>query len=225
MNEIKIQLTKNPEDVQDNTSLAELLKKVMAFNEQVIQLIKEKSVPGPKGVKGDKGEKGEQGEQGQSIVGQQGVKGDKGEQGEKGEQGLQGKDGKDGLNGKDGRDGSPDTAEQIADKLNTLEEKIDVKVIKGLQKMFRSLELSIQETKGKFGGGMGTPMHETFSCNGVLTSFTLSNRVAANGNAAWIYYQGQFLVKTTHWSILGKTLSLTFTPDNGTNVDVTYIRS
>lgn len=58
------------------------------------------------------------------------VKTIKGEQGERGEAGI---DGVDGKNGDNGKDGSPDTAEQIADKLNTLEGVIDIKVIKDLE--------------------------------------------------------------------------------------------
>jgi hypothetical protein len=50
---------------------------------------------------------------------------------QKGSNGRDGIDGLDGLNGKDGKDGSPDKPKDIADKLNTLENVIDPKVIKG----------------------------------------------------------------------------------------------
>lgn len=65
-------------------------------------------------------------------------KGDKGDKGEDGKDGIDGKDGLDGLDGADGKDGvdgldgSSDTPEDIAVKLNTLENAIDKKVIKGL---------------------------------------------------------------------------------------------
>lgn len=57
---------------------------------------------------------------------------------------LKGKDGKD---GEAGEDGSPDTPEEIATKINTLEEKIEVKTIKGLR---HSLEVL---SRGRPGGG------------------------------------------------------------------------
>jgi hypothetical protein len=82
-----------------------------------------------------KGDKGEQG-----IQGEQGPQGDPGRDGIDGINGTNGLDGKDGLEGPvgaqgvPGNDGSPDTPNQIAEKLNTLEEVIDKKVIKGLLK-------------------------------------------------------------------------------------------
>ena len=54
----------------------------------------------------------------------------------KGEDGKDGQDGKDGVDGKDGKDGSPDTGENIVDKINALsldeENKIDASHIKNL---------------------------------------------------------------------------------------------
>src|SRR3990167_8175917 len=78
-----------------------------------------------------------------------GLKGRDGKNGCDGEDGLNGKDG---VSGKDGKDGSLDTPEQISNKLNTLEEKIEQKVIKGLDKRFASLQHSIKATKGGGGG-------------------------------------------------------------------------
>lgn len=76
-------------------------------------------------------------------------------------QGRSGKHGAPGLPGKDGiteviyRDGSPDTPEQIAEKINSLQEKIDVKSIKGLVQLIQNLKRAIQEKKhgGDIGGG------------------------------------------------------------------------
>lgn len=79
-----------------------------------------------------KGEKGERG-----LQGKKGDKGERGLQGEKGERGIQGERGEIGLRGDagdKGKDGSPDTPNQIADKLNTLNEKVEIKVIKNLEK-------------------------------------------------------------------------------------------
>ena len=79
------------------------------------------------------------GKDGESITGdkgEQGIQGLKGDNGLNGKDGQNGIDGKNGINGKDGqngKDGSSDTAKQIADKLNTLKEVIDISVIKGLK--------------------------------------------------------------------------------------------
>ena len=71
-----------------------------------------------------------------------------GKDGVRGKDGLNGKDGKDGFNGidgvngkpgRDGLDGSPDTAEQVRDKLETLEgeDRLDSKHIKNLPKWIK----------------------------------------------------------------------------------------
>lgn len=44
-----------------------------------------------------------------------------------------------GVQGTPGKDGSPDTAEQIADKLNTLEEKVELSVLKGWKEFIANL--------------------------------------------------------------------------------------
>ncbi len=228
--EIKIVLKKNSEDGESNMLLADLLKKVLAMNDQVIKLIREKTIPGPKGPKGDS----ITGPQGDSIEGPPGPQGDKPIAGEDYSIPKDGKDGKDGESikgdkgdtGKDAEDGSPDTPKQIITKLNTLEEQINVKSVRGLSEIITGLRRAIQSVRSfKGGGGMGDPVHQTFSGNGSLTSFTLSNNVAANGKAAWVYVNGQFQVNTTHWSISGKTLTLTFTPTSSETIDITYIRT
>lgn len=88
---------------------------------------------GEKGEKGDTGEQGERGEKGDSIVGAQGAQGKAGKDGV-GIDGKDGENGQDGQNGGDGKDGSPDTAEQVRDKLQTLtkEQRLDASAIKGI---------------------------------------------------------------------------------------------
>jgi len=54
---------------------------------------------------------------------------------------------------------------------------------------------------------------------------SLTNNVAAGGRAIWAYYQGQFLVYGTHYTVNGNVLILTI--DNlvdNTYLDITYIR-
>jgi len=82
---------------------------------------------------------------------------------------VPGKDGKDGVtpsvdvdeiirivvslipppkNGEDGTNGSPDKPIEIADKLNTLEEKVEMRVIKGLALALKNLQRAIREKGG-----------------------------------------------------------------------------
>lgn len=61
---------------------------------------------------------------------------------QKGDSGRDGIDGLDGLNGRDGKDGSPDKPKDIADKLNTLENVIDPKVIKGSSEYVNRTDLN-----------------------------------------------------------------------------------
>lgn len=70
-------------------------------------------------------QKGDNGEDGKD--GRDGIDGKDGLNGRDGKDGTDGKNGKDGV---DGKDGSPDTPEQIVEKINTLENVIDIKTIK-----------------------------------------------------------------------------------------------
>ena len=90
----------------------------------------DKGDPGPIGPKGEGGPKGEDGKDGND--GKDGKRGEEGEKGVKGDRGEAGKDGEDGQDGKDGQDGSPETADEIVRKINSLPDniwspKIDIK--------------------------------------------------------------------------------------------------
>jgi hypothetical protein len=127
--------------------------------------------------------------------------------------------------GKDGNNGSSDKPEEIADKLNTLEEKVEIKVIKGLKNYFDNINRKIQDVKSSKGGGMGNVEHKTFSVGSTTTSSDIGSKVAASGNAIWVYYNGQFLVKGTHYTISGTIINWLETFSDNTFVDITYIRS
>jgi hypothetical protein len=153
------------------------------------------------------------------------LRGPKGEDGRPGENGKNGDDGKPGENGKNG---SPDTPRQIADKLNTIKESVDISVIKGLEKVILGLQKAIREKRekggGPGGGGMGNAVPQSFSVGASTTSITLSGAVASNGRAIWLNYQGQQQAYGTHFTVAGKVVTLLFTPVNGTFIDVIYIR-
>lgn len=225
--EIKLVVQKSSEQLEDTSVLSTLLQKVMEMNERIVALIQEKAIPGPQGPRGLQGMHGEKGEQGESIVGPQGIPGVAGEKGDKGNNGERGERGKDGTDGKDGKNGSPDTAEQVAGKLNTLKDVLDIDTIKGLRKAIDTLGKATQEANSKKlgGGGMGDWTHQTFSTSSATTTVTLNDDVAAGGNAILVRYNGQLLFHNSQYTISGRVITFTFTLDDSTTVDVTYVRA
>ena len=140
-----------------------------------------------------------------------------------------GEKGDPGEPGKKGDDGSPDTANQIAGKLNTTQETVDMSVIKGLQKELASIkrEVSRKEKGGGGGGGMGQVQHESTNISSATTQVTTAYKIAGNGYAIMgAYYQGQLIMRGTHYTVGGdrKTLSLLFTPQDSTVIDIIYVR-
>lgn len=85
---------------------------------------------GPQGECGPEGPRGPIGPTGPQGI--PGMKGDRGEAGPAGRDGRDGRDGQDGKDGKDGKDGSPDTGDQIIEKINGASEQIDYSRIKNL---------------------------------------------------------------------------------------------
>ena len=94
-------------------------------------------------------------------------------------------------------------------------------------KKLRDIQRAKREKGG--GGGLSLPVSQTFSGDGATTSFTLNSKVAAGGAAIWVYYNGQYLVPTTHFTITNNaanaTIALTFTPDDGTSIDTLRLRA
>lgn len=146
--------------------------------------------------------------------------------------GLTGEAGKDGMSiiGPAGKDGSPDTPKQVRDKLESLrgEERLDKSAIKGLD----DLEKRIQLGASRGGGGMSRLAlqlalgklikHKTFITSSATTTSTLSERVAGDV-CIWLRYNGQMLVYGTHYTISGTTITYTFTLDDSSTVEATWI--
>lgn len=178
-----------------------------------------------KGDKGDKGRDsvvpgpiGPRGQDGKSITGSRGpegkastVPGPKGDKGDKGD------------------NGSPDKPEEIATKLNTLEGAVDMKVIIGLQEMFANIQRAFnRREKGggsSSGGGMGNWVHERWSISSATTTVSLTSNIAAGGYAHIFRYNGQVLDLDTDYTVNGKTITLLFTPQDGTVASIAYVRS
>lgn len=71
--------------------------------------------------------------------------------GKKGFDGLDGKDGVNGKDGKDGKDGSPDTKEQVRDKLEELKdsERLDISAIKGTESLIEEIAKKVAKKEVK----------------------------------------------------------------------------
>lgn len=93
---------------------------------------------------------------------------------------------KQGMQGDAGKDGSPDTGEEIAQKLNTLEDVVDQKVIKGLGKWQKMVMRMIKESiKPYLHGGGSSTSTSTGSGYQLTTSGTVNgtNKVFAFATA------------------------------------------
>lgn len=106
-------------------------------------------------VKGDRGDDGDDGKDGVD-----GRDGSDGRDGRDGKDGLKGRDGKDGVNGRDGvngvngKDGSPDTPEEVVEKVNLSSTKIRRNKVEGLDEMEKNIDDKLQRFRGGtiFGG-------------------------------------------------------------------------
>lgn len=121
---------------------------------------------------------------------------------------------------------------EIATKLNETTETVEISVIKGLMKALEDLKREIKSVaqikkQGGGGGGMGNIQHETNAISSATTTVTTQYSISQNGyGIIGAYYQGQLLFRGTHYTVGGdrKTLTLTFTPDDNTNIDIVYVR-
>lgn len=118
-------------------------------------------------------------------------------------------------------------AEVIAERLNTTTESVDQSVIKGLAEELATLKREVRKKSDKGGGGgggMGNVQHETKAVSSATTTVTTTYTVSGGGYAIWAYYQGQLIMRGTHYTVSGKTITLLFTPQDSTFIDIIYIR-
>ncbi len=196
----------------------------------------EKGDTGPQGKQGPQGDPGPQGPKGDSIVGPRGPQGEKGDSvvGPKGDKGDPGKD------------GSPDSAKQIATKLNTLAEVLEISVIKGLRaeltKAIRSQiklggtgdsvvagsNITITRVNGRkviasTGGAVATIYSETptGTIDGANKIFTTAHTITTVISFA---LNGQF-IHPSEYSASGTTITFVTAPDaslSGTPFTISY---
>lgn len=72
--------------------------------------------------------------------------------------GIDGRNGVDGVNGTDGKDGSPDSAEQIVEKINAGDALLDQEAVKGLPALEKKVE-QIELRPSKIGGAKGIGLY------------------------------------------------------------------
>lgn len=143
-------------------------------------------------IKGDRGEKGEPGKNGvdgkdSSVIGPQGERGERGIPGEDGKsvmgpQGPQGERGADGesvtgprgKDGKSGTDGSPDTPEEIIQKINKSNTLIHKDKIEGLDEFETMARTADANTRSFMNTGSYVYSYDlSASLDGVTKTFTL----------------------------------------------------
>jgi hypothetical protein len=116
------------------------------------------------------------------------------------------------------------TAEKMAREMESLPQNKKLDYEKGLKNTPNN---STQYGSGlvRSGGGMGNWEHQVFNTSSATTSITLSRNVAAGGSAILVRYQGQLLAHGVQYTISGKVITFTFTLQDSTFVEVTYVRT
>jgi len=124
----------------------------------------------------------------------------------------------------------PVLATRIRDALELLQddERLDASAIKGLEEVMKKW---MKDVDGKITTAVGSisvpsptnwTKHQSVSLSSGTTTYSLTEAPAHDGKACIVRYEGQVLDETTHYSFNGTDITLTFDPDNGTTLSVTY---
>lgn len=178
---------------------------------------------------------GEKGDRGDSIIGPAGRNGRDGVDGKDGRDGksVKGKDGRDGksIKGKDGKDGREIKTSELLKKINEATGGVKITSVAGLEEWLKNLQRAIREKtvqkggSGGGGGGMGNWLHETFSVSSATTTVTTASRAAAGGTAHILRYNGQVMAYGSQYTVSGKVYTFTFTLDDSSTVEISYVRT
>jgi hypothetical protein len=103
-------------------------------------------------------------------------------------------------------------------------------VIAGLLEEIQALEREVRkkgEKGGGGGGGMGQVQHETKNLTALSTTVVTNFPISGGGYAIMgAYYQSALIMRGEHYTVGGdrKTLTLLFTPEDNTKIDIIYVR-
>lgn len=173
------------------------------------------------------------------TVGEEGavqIKGDRGYSPAKGvdyNDGAPGRDGQNGRNGRDGKDADPEEVAKIVltrlpkpVKAASKEKKLRVEDVEGLKEMLEAIRRQAAQS-GSSGGGMGNITHQHTAVSSATTTVTTTSKISGGGFAIWAFYNGQMIARGTDYTVGTdfKTLTLTFTPQDSTVMDIVYIRT
>lgn len=121
------------------------------------------------------------------------------------------------------------TKEKLLALIRPLIESFEEKFNKKLELLSKNLRNLVRQKGGgaSSGGGMGNLQHESTATSSATTTVTTNSRIAGGGFAIWAYYNGQLIMRGTHYTVGGdqKTLTLLFTPQDSTTVDIIYVRT
>lgn len=98
-------------------------------------------------------------------------------------------------------------------ELLTGDNRLDKKAIRGLDEEFEKVNKRIASIP-RGGGARALRLVEfQFTGDGSTTAFTLPHEPSGKGKAMWVYYNSAWLQPTTHYTLAGKTITFTFTPE------------
>lgn len=137
---------------------------------------------------------------------------------------------KKGIDYFDGIDGSPDTPEQILEKVNKAKELIKRNRVEGLNEQIEILQKQIREMArvrhggGVGGGGSANWIRETpvGTINGSNVTFTITSNIIPNSET--LYLGGIGLTPTTDYSISGRTITYVTAPPTNNTHSIKYQR-
>lgn len=119
-----------------------------------------------------------------------------------------------------------DKPEELATKLNTLTQAVEMNVIIGLQEMFANMQRAFNKKgSGATGGGGGKWVHQRWAVSSATTTLALDYNIASDGEAHIFRYNGQVQDLGTDYTVSGKTISLLFTPLDATVASIAYVRT
>jgi hypothetical protein len=123
----------------------------------------------------------------------------------------------------------PVLGQPIRDSLELLEEgdRLKIEAVDGLREELDAIK---KQAKKSGSGAVALPVshwpiHETFTMDGIATTVTLREAIAAQGTAIFgARYNGQVLDLTTHYTVDGNKITFVgFTPEVDTIFSITYL--